>query len=311
MITFRPAWPDELQRASSICRDVLPQGQCFVAVRDVSFERLIAVAFWRVRPKPQMDPRSAPELVAEFTWQSIPGEPEVDRALISSLAEHLGETTALTELCTYHCFTPHAPARVSLQALGFEPRETNHCYQAVFASVTKRFDQLRPAFLNLDSSRFDVDFPSAERAVEIARLIDRHRTEVSGADVMQTLSHPRGPGPAFDAEWSSVLIHRPTNRVLGVHLVAVTNELMTIRGMAIERDDVLPPGLAWFLLLGRGLDLCRQRDWCGRSQFRVNKKTAPVMHQLAHRIGYEKIEVMHSYGLSLQNGSRLDIDVSC
>ncbi|MFM7180279.1 MAG: hypothetical protein ACKO2G_02260 [Verrucomicrobiales bacterium] len=92
---YRPAQPDEMGRAASLCTTptVRPgEGQlhCFVAVRTQPVERILAVAFWHTMPE------ADGTLTAEVKWSVLPA-----LAAEASLEEAKGRLACLLADCGY------------------------------------------------------------------------------------------------------------------------------------------------------------------------------------------------------------------
>lgn len=113
MITYRPAFPDERARATSLCQPAaaLPgdgETQCFVAVKSRPVERIVGAAFWRER-----------ESAVSFEWAMVAAMQggAAESEFLKSLAESIHSSS--TELRTTAWLEPHSPATEMLAAAGF------------------------------------------------------------------------------------------------------------------------------------------------------------------------------------------------
>lgn len=126
----RPAEPDELGRAASLCTPapVRPgegRQHCFVAVRCQPVERLLAVAFWRTIPEQDGTP------TAEIQWTALPALGAELSAFLRALIAHIpAAEPSVTTLAAAEWLTAAHPTAALLQELGFTATATRTHYQA-------------------------------------------------------------------------------------------------------------------------------------------------------------------------------------
>jgi hypothetical protein len=132
-LMFRPAEPDELGRAASLCQpDAVRQGegamQCFVAVRSLPVERLMAVVFWKTIPETDQT------LMAEFTWKALPalGE-EVTAFLRAFIAHVLHEQPTVAALRVAEWQPANHATAATLESVGFSISPSRTVYYATAA----------------------------------------------------------------------------------------------------------------------------------------------------------------------------------
>jgi len=118
-LMFRPAEPDELGRAASLCQpDAVRQGegamQCFVAVRSLPVERLMAVVFWKTIPE------TDETLTAEFQWSALPAMgAEVSTFLQAFIAHVAAQEPAVTAIAAAEWLSRENPTAAILEGVGF------------------------------------------------------------------------------------------------------------------------------------------------------------------------------------------------
>lgn len=306
MITFRPAWPDELERAARVCTERLPGDGCFLAVEDEPVERIIGAAFWRLGEKKAPvaagdKSASAPAIVAEFDWRMLPRHAgtQTELELLAALRTELQTRSPATLLKTRGVIRPDCDTARILGSAGFRQHSTNILFAGSHAVAAERHSRMRRTFGQLDASNLAVVPPDASHAEALKRLIGQREGLLSPAEIDLTLRQPFCDARAFDPEWSGVLLEMPSRRVIGAELIRFRDGTMTIPAVALDSGGAALPGQGWFLILGHWLELCRAHGWAGDFHCRVNPDTNPVMLKMAGLFGYRELERTHSYAIAL------------
>ena len=305
MTTHRSAWPDESSRSGRICPPSSLLQKTFVAIEEEPVERLIGVARWRsqaIIPATTSDLSEAP--MAMFIWSMLPryeGTP-IELDFLAALSREVARSSPATTLTTHAAFDLNTKIIARLEPAGFKPDAVNLRFEGDPAEVRACHDKLRPTYDRVDASAFEVISPEACHANALAAFFGRRQSTISPESITRTLLRPDLAPLLFDAEWSSILIEKNTSKILGAHLVKVDGAVMHVSAMEIKPHPQLLPGLGWFLILQRRLDLCQQRNWKGKYQFRVNPATSQTMLRLAKRFGYRSIGTMRSYSIPLHRG---------
>lgn len=221
MTTYRPAFPDERTRATSLCEPAasLPgdgETHCFVAVKSRPVERIVGAAFWRER-----------ESVVTFEWamvaamQGCTAESEFLNALADAIDSPSLQTTAWLE--------PHSPAAEILAAVGFQEIALRETFTAKAPAWRKILD----AFPEHD---LQVSPLTQEHATDVRRMLAGcaySENELNHAFATATLENPS----LFDFPSSAILIR--DGRICGVCL-ALTDPNRThlgITALAIAEEE--------------------------------------------------------------------------
>jgi hypothetical protein len=294
VISFRKAWPDERERAARICPSGLPGTRCFVAVDDEPVERLIGVAFWN-------GSEGSADGIVSFDWQMQPAyaASEIEVTFLRMLIGEVSESFPGTTLKTRLLLSSDAPSVVALKAAGFREHSTSLIFEGSPTSVAGYHERMQRTFGKIDRSSLDVISPNVSHGDALKRLVVEKERLLSAVDLDLALKNPDEPGVAFNVEWSSVVIERATGRLVGAHLVQVQGDVMKVPAVAIDDSDSTIPGLGWFLLFGRWLELCRQQGWTRNFYCRINPAANPTMLKLGGIFGYRQVGITHSYAIEV------------
>ena len=234
MTTYRPAFPDERARATSLCEPAaaLPgdgETQCFVAVKSRPVERIVGAAFWRER-----------ESIVSFEWAMVAAMQgaAAESEFLNSLVDGIHSSSA--ELRTTAWLAPHSPAAGILAAAGFQAvtlRETFTAKAPVWRKMLDAFpeQELHASPLN------------HEHAADVRRLL------VGGAYSENELTHAFATATQenpslFDFPSSALLIWG--GRICGVCLALINPNRthLSITALAIDEEEFdLEAGVAALL----------------------------------------------------------------
>lgn len=234
MTIYRPAFPDERARATSLCEPAaaLPgdgETQCFVAVKSRPVERIVGAAFWRER-----------ESVVTFEWAVVAAMQgsSAESEFLNALADGIHSSSA--ELRTSGWLEPHSPAAEILAAVGFQEIALRETFTAKAPAWRKILD----AFPEHD---LQVSPLTQGHAADVRKLLAGcaySENELKHAFATATQENPS----LFDFPSSALLIR--DGRICGVCL-ALTDPNRThlgITALAIaEEESALAAGVAALL----------------------------------------------------------------
>lgn len=234
MTTYRPAFPDERTRATSLCEPSasLPgdgETQCFVAVKSRPVERIVGAAFWRER-----------ESSTAFEWAMVAAMQggAAESEFLNALAESIHSSSA--ELRTTAWLEPHSQATEILTATGFQEIARREVFTGKIPAWRKILDSF-PEHQLLASPL------TPEHTADVRRLLATcaiTENELNHAFATATQENPS----LFDFPSSAVLTR--DGRICGVCL-ALTDPNRTqlaITALAISGEEIaLDAGVASLL----------------------------------------------------------------
>jgi len=234
MTAYRPAFPDERARATSLCEPAaaLPgdgEAQCFVAVKSRPVERIVGAAFWRER-----------ESVVTFEWAMVAAMQgtAAESEFLNSLLDGIHSSSA--ELGTTAWLEPQSPAAGILAAAGFQEVALRETFTAKVPAWRKILDAFPEQELH-------ASLLSHEHAADVRRLLlggAYSENELNHAFATATQENPS----LFDFPSSALLIR--DGRICGVCL-ALANPSRThlgITALAVDEEEFdLEAGVAALL----------------------------------------------------------------
>ncbi len=131
MITFRQAFPDECNRAASLCQPspAFPgdgETRCFLAVKSRPVERIVGTAFWKER-------KESGETLAVFEWAMVAamhGHPEEAKFLKALAAAITGEHPGISRIRASAWLDPQCPDANPLLEAGFKESASREIFTA-------------------------------------------------------------------------------------------------------------------------------------------------------------------------------------
>lgn len=306
MITVRPAWPDEISRASKLCPLKPPQStSCFVAVQDTPVERIIAAAFCSFIRASQTAASTSPQPdLTVFTWNTLPaydGSTTASDFLIA-LGNQVKTSGIPKLLKTHEIFVAGSTHANTLCQAGFSPVVTNLTMEANFNENAANLRRLNRCFAPL-SPDWELRNPQPEDAQAIARLAGQQESLVGLSEIKHALENPHSPRRIFDPHISPLLIHRPSGELVGVMLARRKAEILVLPAMVVGRHPELSPGEGFSHLGLLGMNQSNLDDPPTTLRMQINPDRNPTMFRLAQKIGYRETKRSHAYSLRFSQTS--------
>ncbi len=290
-----------MERATRVCPDPYDADRCFLAVQDEPVERIVGAAFWRfVESRGEAGEGKASASLGEFTWRMLPRHAgtDIERAFLAALRQDVEARSPAGLLKTRGVFPVDSAAVRVLGEAGFREYSTNIVFEGSHAVAGQRHARMRRSFGQADASALSLAAPDASQAGALKQLIGREGL-LSAPEIDRALAQPFFAGRAFDPEWSTVLLERQSGRLIGAQLIRFEDGAMTIPAAAIEAGTGHLPGLGWYLMLGRWLELCEARGWAGVFRCTINPSANSTMLKMAGLFGYREVARKHAYAIDL------------
>lgn len=297
MITFRPAWPDELERAARVYPPPSGLKKCFVAVADTPVEHILGVAYWHSPSPPPTMAETPCEVFVPFDWHTnpFPKDAASEVSFLRSLQAYVAKEHRSTPLRTLHMVPPEDPKAALLLKAGFHPGSTNVVFEGEHSKAVHQHRRLSRSFAPSNVDAWDIRSPRLEDAESIRRIVCEQEALIGPEVLTQSLAKPDWHGRAFDLAWSTVVICRETEKMVGIHLVRRQDTQMTVPATVILAAENFPPGLGWQIIFARWLAICAEHKWTGRFQCRINPERNATMLKLSSLLDYREIGRLHSY----------------